>query len=192
MTDRSRYTRVTEVLYPFSGLDKVDAGMVAAAGERGTKVHKICEGIVAGLGELGVDKQTAPYVASFNKWWAEGHDVLAMEQRFYCDELELSGQCDLIIQTATGAAIVDLKTSYKPSLTWPAQGNAYCYLAKKVGYNIQHILFIHLSKHGHYPTIYSYPIDPLFFLDILRVYNHFYRTTQDYHERFAAKDATAA
>jgi hypothetical protein len=63
-TDRDFYTRVTHVLYPFSGLDKIDPAVVAHAAQRGTKVHKICEAIIQGLGELGVEEETAPYVES--------------------------------------------------------------------------------------------------------------------------------
>ena len=63
------YIRVTNVLYPFSGLDKIDSEIVAHAAQRGTKVHKICEGIIQGLGELGVEEETKGYVESFKKWW---------------------------------------------------------------------------------------------------------------------------
>jgi len=172
---RENYTRVTSVLYPFSGLEKIDAQIVAHAAERGTKVHKICEGIIQGLGELGVEEETRPYVESFKQWWEKGHEVIMMEQRFWCDELEITGQVDLIIKTPEGLAIVDLKTSRKPSATWAAQGAAYAYLAKKAGHDIQKIFFLHLLRTGKEAKIYEYPIDDSFFFAILRVWNHFYK-----------------
>lgn len=172
---RENYTRVTNVLYPFSGLDKIDAGLVAHAADRGTKVHRICEGIMKGLGELGVDDETRPYVESFKKWWEKGHEVLMMEKRFWDDELQLTGQVDLIIRTPDGLAIVDLKTTSKPSNTWPAQGSAYAYLAKKAGHDIQKIYFLHLLKSGKEAKIYEYPIDDSFFFAIFRVWGHFYK-----------------
>jgi hypothetical protein len=46
----SGYTRVTEVLSPFSGMDKIPKHIVENAGRRGTLVHTIIEGIVSGLG----------------------------------------------------------------------------------------------------------------------------------------------
>lgn len=49
--DNSDYTRVTAILSPFSGLDKVPKHIVENAGRRGTKVHDICEAIVRGLGD---------------------------------------------------------------------------------------------------------------------------------------------
>lgn len=172
---RENYTRVTSVLYPFSGLDKLDSDVVARAAERGTKVHKICEGIISGLGELGVDDQTRPYVESFKKWWAQGHEVVMMEQRFWDDELQVTGQVDLIIKTPDGLAIVDLKTSSQPSKTWRAQGSAYAYLARKAKHDIQNVYFLHLSKYGKEPKIYEYPVDDSFFLDVYRVWLHFFQ-----------------
>lgn len=172
---RENYTRVTNVLYPFSGLEKLDQSIVAHAAARGTKVHQICEGIMQGLGEIDVDEETKEYVESFKKWWKLGHEVVVMEQRLWDDELQLTGQVDLIIRVPEGLAIVDLKTSSKPSKTWPAQGAGYAYLAKKSGYDIKKIYFIHLSKYGSLPTIYEYNVDDSFFLAIFLVYTHFYQ-----------------
>lgn len=171
---REDYLRVTSVLYPFSGLDKIDADVLAYAAERGTKVHTICEGIVAGLGELGVDDETWGYVESFKIWWEAGHSVVEVEKRFWEDELRITGQLDFIVEYEDGLAIVDIKTSSRPSKTWPAQGAAYAMLAKQAGYDIKKVIFLHLSKHGKAPKLYDYPVDDSFFLAILRVYNHFY------------------
>jgi len=173
--NRDHYTRVTNVLYPFSGLSRIDPVIVADAAERGTKVHKICEGIVKGLGELDVDEEIKGYIESFKTWWEKNPEVLIVEQRFWDDDLELTGQVDLIINTPDGLAIVDLKTSSKPSLTWKAQGCAYAYLAKKAGYDIQKVYFVHLNKVGREPRVYEYPIDDEFFLSIFRVWDHFFK-----------------
>lgn len=174
---RENYTRVTNVLYPFSGLEKIDPQIVENAAERGTKVHKICEGIINGLGELGVDEETHPYVESFKKWWEKGHEVLMIEKRFWDDDLEITGQVDLIIRNEDGSlAIVDLKTSSKPSNTWPAQGAAYAYLASQSGHDIQKIFFLHLQKTGKEAKIYEYPLDESLFFCIYRVWKHFYKT----------------
>lgn len=172
---RENYTRVTNVLYRFSGLERIDPEIVAHAAERGTKVHKICEGIVQGLGELGVDEETRPYVESFKQWWQKGWDVVMIEKRFWCDKLQLTGQVDFIIRTPDGLAIVDMKTSSKPSDTWPAQGSAYAYLAKEAGHDIKKIFFLHLLKSGREAKTYEYPVDDSFFFAIYRVWKHFFR-----------------
>ena len=143
---RENYTRVTTILYPFSGLDKIDPDILAYAANRGTKVHKICEAIIEGYGEIDVDDETRPYVESFKQWWNKGHEVVMVEQRFWCDELKITGQVDLIIKTEEGLVIVDLKTSSKHSKTWQAQGCAYAYLAHAAGYDIKGIQFIHLTS----------------------------------------------
>lgn len=172
---RENYTRVTNILYPFSGLDKINPHVLANAANRGTKVHKICEGIMHGLGELGTEDSTSPYVESFKKWWDKGHDIQMIERRFWDDDLELTGQVDLIVNTPEGLAVIDLKTSSKPSKTWPAQGSAYAYLAKKSGYDIKKIFFLHLLKDGKEAKVYEYPVDDSFFLSVLRVWEHFYK-----------------
>jgi hypothetical protein len=175
--ERENYDRVTNILYPFSGLDKVNPEVVAYAGERGSRVHETCEGIISGLGELGVDDETWGYVESFKKWWEKGHHVYLMEERFYDDELQLTGKVDLILKRGDEFVIFDLKTSSKPSKTWPAQGAAYAYLAKKAGLNVTKIEFLHLNKHGKEGKIYEYPVDDSFFLNIYRVWKHFYGVT---------------
>ncbi len=169
-----KYLRVTNILYPFSGLEKIDPVVLANAASRGTKVHKICEGIINGLGEIGVDDETCGYVESFNKWWLLGHDVVMVEKRFWDNELHLTGQVDMIIKTPDGLAIVDIKTSSRPSKTWRAQGCAYAYLAKRAKHDIKKIFFLHLNKYGKEPKVYEYPVDDDFFLAIFRTYIYFY------------------
>ncbi len=171
---REKYKRVTNILYPFSGLDKIPAHIVAKAAERGTKIHTICEAIMSGIGEMGVDKETKPYVESFKQWWGEGKPLVEMEKRFWCDEFKITGQLDMIIDTPEGLAIVDIKTSSKPSKTWEAQGSAYSYLATQAGYDIKKVYFLHLNRLGKPPKIYEYSPDPIFFLTILRIHNHFW------------------
>lgn len=172
---RENYTRVTSILYPFSGLEKIDAKIVAHAAERGTKVHRICESIVSGLGEHGVEDETRGYVESFKQWFSSGIDVVRMEERFWDDEFCFTGQIDFILRMPDGSlAVADLKTSYKPSKTWQAQGCAYAYLAKKAGFDITRIIFVHLHKTGKAPTLYEYPVDDQFFFNIYHTYKHFY------------------
>jgi len=174
INQRENYNRVTNILYPFSGLEKIPSDVLANAAQRGTKVHNICEGIISGLGELGVDHETKPYVESFKQWWEDGHTVVKMEERFYDDELKLTGQVDLILDTPEGLAVVDLKTSRSPGKTWPAQGSAYGYLARKAGYDIKKIYFVHLLRTGKLARVIEYPADDSFFLSIFRVWKHFY------------------
>jgi hypothetical protein len=172
---RGSYIRVTEVLYPFSGLQNINLDVVENAARRGGRVHKICEGIVTGIGEHDVDEEVWGYVQSFKHWWGEGRNVIEVEKRFWCDENQFTGQVDMILQTDYGMAILDIKTSANPSKTWEAQGKAYAYLARKSGYDIKKIYFLHLNKHGKNPRILEYPVDDEFFLSILKIYKFFFR-----------------
>ena len=104
--------------------------------------------------------------------------VLTIEERFYCDELKITGKVDLIIDSPMGAIIIDYKTSYKPSKTWPIQGSAYAYLARKAGYSIAGIQFVHLNKHGMKPDLYDYPDKFDVFRKCLDVYDYFFRSTR--------------
>lgn len=168
------YTRVTEVLYPFSGLGKIDPQIVQNAADRGTRVHQICEGIISGIGEWAVDDSVAGYVDSFKSWWAEGHDVISMEERFFDHGLRITGKADVIIRTPKGCTIIDFKTSSKESKTWALQGSAYAKMAIASGYAITDIAFIHLQKDGSLPRIYHYENQWDLFVQCLNVYNYFY------------------
>lgn len=173
--DINTFTRVTEVLYPFSGLDKIDQSTVEHAAQRGSRVHEICEGIMMGLPAMGADAETQPYIDSFMEWWGSGHKIIAMEKRFYDHDLLLTGQVDLIIEEPDKQlSIVDLKTSYRPSKTWPLQGAAYARMARADGYNIQNIKFLHLNKYGKAPKMHVYPDQWDLYAKCLDVYRYFF------------------
>lgn len=181
-----KYTRVSTILQPFSGLDQINPEIVQNAANRGTAVHRVCEGIVSGLGEHGVYDEIKGYVESFKKWWEIGHEVLMVEKRFFDDDLMITGQCDLIIREGSDLIIIDLKTSYRPSKTWPVQGAAYAYLARKNKHDIRKIQFLHLKKTGKEPTVYEYPLDDGLFLSTYEVYKHFYQTSSERaHEKIS-------
>lgn len=168
------FSRVTEILYPFSGLSSINPDVLNNAAKRGTLVHKICEGIMSGMGEIGVNDEVRPYVDSFKQWWGDGKEIISMEERFYCDELMITGQSDIIIKEDGKLILVDLKTSYSPSKTWRGQASGYHHLATKHGYDLQDIQFLHLKRTGKPPKIHHFPLDSEFFKSIHAVWKHFY------------------
>lgn len=174
--EREKYLRVTQILYPFSGLQNVDKEILNHAACRGSRVHKICEAIVSGMGDYGVDSETLGYVLSFKHWWGSGRKVIEIERRFWSDEHKITGQIDMIVETDEGLAIVDIKTSSKPSKTWQLQGSAYYELVTKAGFDIKKIFFLHLNKDGKPPKVIEYQPDFGFFLNVLKVYNYFFAT----------------
>lgn len=168
------YTRVTEILYPFSGLSSINPEVVAHAAARGTHVHNVCESIMQGLGEWNDNVEAIPYISSFKLWYENKPKVIEIEKRFFDDDMMITGQVDMIIETPEGLAIADLKTSSAPSKTWALQGSAYAYMAKNQGYDIKKIMFIHLKKTGKTPKIYEYEDHFPLFKKCFDVYQYFY------------------
>lgn len=172
-TIEAGYTRVTSVLYPFTGLSTVDPWIVESAANRGTRVHTACESIVKGFGNWDHEHDIFGYVNSFCIWWRK-QKVIEIEKRFYCRNLMITGQVDMIMETDVGNVILDIKTSSKPSKTWPLQGSAYAYMARKAGYDIQGIQFLHLNKRGDDPVLIQYDENFDTFKKCLDVYRYFY------------------
>lgn len=169
----SEHLRVTEILYPFSGLKHVDPTILENAAVRGTKVHSICEGIMQGI-EWDVPEEYKGYVDSFMDWYVERPKVISQEQRFFCDDLMITGQVDVITETKDGCVIVDLKTSQRESRSWLLQGSAYSYLAKKAGYKIVDILFLKLERDGKAARRFYYDENFTLFRETLNVYRYFW------------------
>lgn len=153
----SEYTRVTDILKPFNGLQGIDPAVLQAAAERGDTVHKIIEGKLLGIEPINMPHPVVNYIASFDVWVNE-HPINAIKQeiRLYDDELMITGQIDLIDKLDDGVAIIDFKTSSKPSKTWALQLSAYAYLARKAGFDVKKIGVLHLSKFGKTAKFYEY------------------------------------
>lgn len=173
-----KFVRVTEILYPFSGLSAVDPYILANAAKRGTRVHELCEQIMKGE-RPDIPSELEGYIHSFMFWWQNGHEIVEMEKRFYCDDLKITGQCDLILNTPEGLVLLDLKTPVSPSKTWPIQGSAYAYLAQKAGYDIKKIQFLQVNKHGLEPTLHTYEYDYEMFKKCYDIYMHFFFKEKD-------------
>jgi PD-(D/E)XK nuclease superfamily len=170
MTTFEGYTRVTDVLEPFSGLQNVPAHILNKAAVRGTYVHDRIDAIVNGMGFRGpLAPEWEGYVTSFLKWNSDPtgfHKPL----RFFCDELKITGECDAIYGESV---LIDFKTSAQESKSWKLQTSAYAYLARKAGYAVNMTWVIHLNKDGDLPNVYKYEEDFETFLACLKAYRYF-------------------
>lgn len=166
------YIRVTDVLYPFSGLAKVPPEVLKNAALRGTKVHEICDALINHMGVFEIEENISGYIESFNQWFLN-KKTIQKPLRFYCDDLGITGECDGIYKNETGWTLFDLKTPLKESKTWSLQGSAYAYLAKKSSYDITEIEFVKLSKDGSSPKIFKYDNNLGLFLKALELYKYF-------------------
>lgn len=170
------YTRVTEVLSPFSGLNVISKEILENASARGTVVHKLCDYIALGVGVFEDDinsliKRYSRNAEHFDKEkilvknmvdcferWAQGKKFQTKPERFFCDDLMLTGELDLIyINENQQLTLLDIKTPASESKTWLLQASAYSYLAKLCGYNLQNLEFLQLSrKENKEATTYTY------------------------------------
>jgi len=179
MNEIKDYIRVTDVLFPFSGLKSIDPLILQRAAERGTKVHEIIEAIIEGLGTPVITPDVDGYITSFQKWMPK--KFVQKPERFFCNDLMLTGECDGIYddEEGDGLVLVDFKTPVNESKTWRLQGSAYAYLARKAGYEIKRIEFVKLSKTGSAPKVYIYEEDFEMYLKCLDVYKMFYKNVQE-------------
>lgn len=171
MRDMSEYTRVTDVLYPLTGLKFVNPEVLASASERGTKVHEMFTGLMEGIEFMNFDHKVAGYIQSLLQWLPR--KFIERPERLFCDKYKITGEIDGIYEEIGGLVLIDIKTSSSESKTWKLQGSAYAYLLKQAGYNIKRIEFVKLSKDGKLPRVYVYEDEFDNFLKCLYVYRTF-------------------
>lgn len=189
--DRSTYDRVTDVIAPFSGLDKIDKGILDHAAARGTAVHTLINSVFDGYGTLDMDDLIEDYcympeqiekekalvqnmMDSFHLW-REYKRAFCRLERAYCDELQITGECDVVYTEETGINIlVDFKTPIHESKTWLLQGSAYHYLYSK-NLEIHQVHFVKLDRKGKAPKIYTYQPRFDLFKSALDTYRYFYK-----------------
>lgn len=177
-TIKEGYLRVTQVLSIFSGLHKVDPEILAKAAERGTQVHKIIEALECNLGVDDIPLHLKPYIDSYEEWSFD-KEFISKPDRFYCDELKITGDLDAVYKKGKDLVLVDYKTPEKESRTWKMQATAYAYLARKSGYDISKVEFVKLSKTGKEPKVFVYEEDFPLFLKMLECYRYFFKDTDE-------------
>jgi hypothetical protein len=172
MNDIKDYTRVTECLYPLSGLKCIPAEILNKAAIRGQKAHDACSALMMDIGLLDIDEDIQGYVKSFEQWMPK--NFLELPERFFCDVHGITGQVDGLYAEGDDLVLFDIKTPVKPSNTWMLQLSAYAYLARLAGYPITAIEVVRLNKDGKAPEVIRYKEDFDLFLDCLNVYRYFY------------------
>lgn len=173
MQGTSEYDRITSVLYPFSGLSKINPEILKNAANRGTIVHKCCDAIMDGMG-IDENHEHIGYINSFNQW-AEGKEFLDKPGRLFCDKYKISGEIDGLYKNESGVTLFDIKTPVRESNTWSLQGSAYNYLLENSGIEINKIEFIKLDKTGKKPKSFFYEYDFGMFLKCLDIFRRFFK-----------------
>lgn len=171
------YPRVTSIISPWSGLDKIREDVLQHAAERGTKTHEYCNRIANGEFVMSIDEDIRGYVQSFRKWFdTQVDEVLLSEKRLNDEQWGYSGQIDLLVRLKEGiVTLVDLKTPATSYPTWKMQIAAYRNLLQKEGVLPERTGSLQLHPEGRTPRMKWYEdsaTDFNAFLSALNVYNY--------------------
>lgn len=158
------YTRVTQILKPFSNFDHIDTTTLHNAADRGTRVHAYCESHALGLFVTDVDEDCKNYFECYQRWFD------AMVQKVLHVEIPVASEkyrfcthgIDLIafLKGDDYPSIIDLKTPLSPSLTWQLQTAAYQILAEKtLEIPIKRRICLMLPKFKDDVKVIEYPDD---------------------------------
>ncbi len=185
------YDRVTEILYPFTGYSGVPKEILEEAARRGKLVHDEIEKNIQGM-DLFFDLEDlndkpqlsgiSGYLNSF-KQWKGNKKFIATPERWYDENLKITGECDAIYKNENGYTLVDFKTSSKVNEMWRYQGLWYCYLHLNSGspVKITQLEFLKVEKDGSAPKSIFYPCeldnnpDKKLALDMLNIYRTFFK-----------------
>lgn len=175
--DKAHYTRVSEVLQPYNGLDGIPEDILGNAARRGTIIHELCE-IYAKEGCL-IPTEHEGYLGAFKNWFDQ-HVMQCMrtEERLYDDLREVTGKYDLLVELFNGdICLVDIKTTASKSDTWPLQLGAYQRLFEQTYDWTPKRMVLHLNKKGTY-NVYNYNDDERdqdLFFSALKLHRYFKR-----------------
>ncbi len=181
---KSGYTRISEILARLKDLTKINKLVLHEKANIGTEVHSNIHSELVGCptmfdefpirhhmtGQILFDKQGnerwekrgVGYFRSWTEWQNKVNpQYLIMEDRYYDDELMITGQVDAVAVIDGQVSLLDYKCSYSPDLiVWPMQAHFYWYLLHKNGIEISNkFVFLQLKKDGSYPTVHEFIFD---------------------------------
>jgi|SRR5271169_993228 len=147
------YTRVTEILKPFSKFENIKPEVLQNAADRGTRVHSFCEMYANNLFIDDIDDDCKGYIQSFKPWWDEMVvKLIYSEQRINNDQFKISGKFDFVVllkgDPENHWTILDIKTPSTISKTWALQTAAYDVLLAHEGVECYRRACLMLDKKG--------------------------------------------
>lgn len=164
------YTRVSEIIgwYKSLLLGQIDQEVLNKKRDIGSEVHEAIDGYYTGA-FVPLGERSQPYFESFKKWaQASSYKIHCQEERFYCDELLITGAVDMIADDDGKAVLIDFKTSLTADKKgWVIQGAFYDYLSPM---KIDRIEFIKLDKEGKIPKVITYQPSPELWEQALQSY----------------------
>jgi len=175
----STHVRVSEILAQFKDFSAIDPRVLNTKANIGTEVHHNIHMHSKGMSPVfdsfpnycrftneisSWEDRGEGYFRSYLQYEANEAPIYqCLEQRFYCDDLMITGQIDglQIPKTAELPIIVDFKCSYSVDLEmWSMQAHYYKYLAERNGIKVQdRFLFLQLKKDATKPKIVEIKFD---------------------------------
>jgi hypothetical protein len=155
------YTRVTDILSIFQNYTQVDRARLKKAQDIGTLVHAAIEKHFKGE-FVPLFMPLTPYFLSFTKWESTlGIKPLIVEERFYDDDLMITGRVDLMAEIEGSLALVDFKTgSWAHPDIWALQASFYRHFLWKMERAPNHFFFVQLRSDGGKPDVHYMSYNP--------------------------------
>ena len=178
-TNTTGMRSVTECFSPYMDWSKINADVLQAACERGSRVHRAIEGDLQGEFPMLPDDEKG-YLDAARKFLDNVTEIILVEKRLISDAYQFTGQVDLVCRIDGDAreTVIDWKTSTSLSKSWSLQLAAYAHLVRASAYPIRkdaRHMAIQLRKNGSYfCREYTNPAhDFALFLNCLTAYRYF-------------------
>ena len=179
----TEHIRVSEILSQFRDYSKINPTVLAEKCEIGTETHDNIKRYNTGgfemfemfplrdmHGEIKTrsdgtqswEERGKPYFQSYREWDKKVSPKFSiMEERYYDDNLMITGQIDALMTTDTLPVLVDFKCSANADLEmWSMQGHYYKHLLEQNGILIaDHFLFIKLLPNAKFPVVHEIKFD---------------------------------
>ncbi len=148
---RLSYTRVSEIIGKQTErqMRSIPIDRLINASEKGTIIHGYCTSHLRNLFIPQYEEEYQSYINEFIRWCNENvSKVIFSEKRLYDDKNQITGQPDalVVLTKSKQTALVDIKTSANPSISWPVQLASYKDLCEINGYRVDLVLNLHLKK----------------------------------------------
>jgi hypothetical protein len=142
---------VTEAFSPYISFDFVSQQVLAAACDRGSRVHDAVAQDLAGE-FFAMDIDIAGYFAAYQQFALNIDEIVVIEKRMQSDQYQYTGQVDLVCRMRgdSGLTMVDWKTSVAASKSWSLQVAAYAHLAEQEGIKIDRTIAVQLGREGNF------------------------------------------
>jgi len=171
---------VTTILSPFTDFSGIRPDVLAAAAERGSRVHAACAAHAQGLwADCFLRQEDNGFFKSFLGWANRAvTEFKAVEIELVNAKFGYMGHPDAIVRMwgDSRLTVIDYKTPMSATKTWLPQIAAYAHLAREGGYDIQRGLAVRLRKKGTSPILTQVDIDGepwAAFLNALGAYRYF-------------------